>query len=449
LRTTVVFMNIFWGRLNAIFELARKRKGLLRRSEHLEELVKERTGLLTSANEQLKRGIEERKEAREALDQSEDRFRKLVETTGDWVWEVNDRFVYEYVSPQVKEMLGYEPEEVLGKSPFDLMPQKEDLRIAELIRLLVEKKKPIIAMEKIHIHKKGHPVVLETSGVPFFDKDGNFAGYRGIDRDVSQRKRIEKELDDYRGHLEELVRGRTAELKAANEELEAFTYSVSHDLRAPLRAIDGFSRIVLDDYSTKLDAEAERLLNIIRSNTQKMGQLIDDLLSFSRIGRREIRTGTVDMKALANGVIQDMRLSSPGEALDFEVKEIPPAYGDGAMLRQVFFNLLANAVKFTKGRDEPRIEISGRKDGDEAVYRVKDNGIGFDMRYAAKLFGMFQRLHPAHEFEGTGVGLAIVQRIVHRHGGRVWAEGEVNKGAGFYFTLPLKQDGGKDATGDA
>ena len=241
-----------------------------------------------------------------------------------------------------------------------------------------------------------------------------------------------------RDELEQRVRDRTAQLEAANKELEAFSYSVSHDLRAPLRAIDGFSRVVLEDYTDKLDDEGKRYLNIIRSNTQKMGQLIDDLLMFSRLGRQELRASDIDMGKLAKAVSEELKLAVPERKLQFTINALIPAQGDQAMIRQVFVNLLSNAVKFTRPKENAMIEVGASNEGDENVYYVKDNGVGFDMQYVDKLFGVFQRLHSSAEFEGTGVGLAIVQRIIHRHGGRVWGEGKVGEGATFYFSLPAK-----------
>ena len=234
--------------------------------------------------------------------------------------------------------------------------------------------------------------------------------------------------------LEDKVTERTAEL-------ESFSYSVSHDLRAPLRAIHGFARILLDDHQATLDPEAQRLLGVIDQNTRQMGHLIDDLLAFSRLGRQSITRAPVDMSELTGSVVDEIRRAEADRNGHFEVEigALRPAYGDPALLRQVISNLIQNAVKFTRGRPQPRIEMGSTPNGDQTVYFVKDNGAGFDPRYKDKLFGVFQRLHRAEEFEGTGVGLAIVKRIVQRHGGRVWAEGQPDRGATFYFTLPVKE----------
>ena len=238
-------------------------------------------------------------------------------------------------------------------------------------------------------------------------------------------------VKSHAAELEKRVAERTAALALANKELESFSYSVSHDLRAPLRAIDGYARMLEEDYAAVLDAEAQRLLGVVRMNAKRMGQLIDDLLAFSRLGRQPAANGPVDMTRLAREAADELRGSRR-----VEVESLPPARGDGALLKQVWLNFVANALKYSSKNPDARVEIGGREEAQENLYWVRDNGAGFDMRYADKLFGVFQRLHRAEEFEGTGIGLAIVQRVVTRHGGRVWAEGKPGEGACFYFALP-------------
>jgi PAS domain S-box-containing protein len=273
----------------------------------------------------------------------------------------------------------------------------------------------------------------------YYSKDGKPLRSVGTVHDITERKLAEDEVRALNRELEQRVIMRTAELEAANKELEAFSYSVSHDLRTPLRAIDGFSRILLEEYTNKLDDEGKRLLNVVRDNTNRMGQLIEDILKFSRTGRVEITPAEIDMEKMAHAVFEELQPAVAGGKVQLEIEHLPHARGDSAMMHQVFVNLLSNAIKFSSFRDPAQIRVGGAVRGDEAVYFVQDNGAGFDMQYADKLFGVFQRLHGVTEFEGTGIGLAIVKRIVNRHGGRVWAEGKLNEGATIYFALPTKE----------
>jgi PAS domain S-box-containing protein len=300
----------------------------------------------------------------------------------------------------------------------------------------------------------------------FRNEAGEVQGVFAAARDITELRRIEKELQTAHNELELRVKERTKELQIANaalqseiterkeveklielrtkllevtnKELESFSYSVSHDLRAPLRAIDGYTRMILRDQRDKLDDDAKRKFDLIRSNTQMMGKFIDDLLSFSRLGRLELNMSRLDMESLVNDVWMELQIINPDRKIDLVIKNVPPGWGDRTLIKQVYSNLLSNAVKYTNFRDNVYVEVGGYKEGDEYIYYVKDNGVGFDMEYYDKLFGVFQRLHSADEYEGTGVGLAIVQRIIHRHGGRVWANAIVDKGATFYFTLLQK-----------
>jgi signal transduction histidine kinase len=260
-------------------------------------------------------------------------------------------------------------------------------------------------------------------------------------RVIIERRRADEDRR-MKARLERLVAERTAQLEETNKELESFSYSVSHDLRSPLRAIDGFARILTEDYGGKLDEEGRRLLGVVRDNSQKMGRLIDDLLAFSRLGRKPLAATSIDMKRLVGEVLAELEMPARTTP-QLVVGELPAVRGDPMLVKQVWANLLANAVKFSGKRERPAIEVSGRVDGAQNIYSVKDNGAGFDMQYYDKLFGVFQRLHGATEFPGTGVGLAIVQRVVTRHGGRVWAEGKVNEGATFCFSMPRGSEDGQ------
>jgi light-regulated signal transduction histidine kinase (bacteriophytochrome) len=254
-------------------------------------------------------------------------------------------------------------------------------------------------------------------------------------RDVSERKRIEAEILRLNASLERRVQQRTQQLEAANHELEAFSYSVSHDLRAPLRTLDGFSKVMLDDFGGALPEQGQRYLLMIRRGAQQMGQLVDDLLHFSRSSRQNLHRAALDCDALVRCALDEVRPLFPGHAADVVLGALPACEGDAALLRQVWINLLSNAFKYTGKTGKPRVEVGCHPSEGRLVYFVRDNGAGFDMKYAGKLFGVFQRLHGVNEYPGTGVGLALVKRVVERHGGAVWAEGEEGRGATFYFTL--------------
>jgi len=266
---------------------------------------------------------------------------------------------------------------------------------------------------------------------------------RQLEHEMAERRRTDDALRQLNVDLEQRVADRTEELGAANKELEGFSYSVSHDLRAPLRAVIGFSKMLLEDHGEQLDAEARRKVDVIKEDAEHMGRLIDDLLAFSRLGRKTIQLTEVNMTELAQSVYDNLSRQTPDQHAEFRLGKLPTASGDRALLGQVWTNLISNAMKFSSKRDGALIEVSAISNEQEYIYFVRDNGAGFDPRYQAKLFGVFQRLHDASEFPGTGVGLALIQRIVVRHRGRVWAEGKPGEGATFYFTLPREQNNGE------
>jgi light-regulated signal transduction histidine kinase (bacteriophytochrome) len=272
---------------------------------------------------------------------------------------------------------------------------------------------------------------VSTTKVPLWDNQGKVIGLVGITRDISQRKQAEEAIKQ----LNEDLNRRANQLEAANKELEAFSYSVSHDLRAPLRAIDGFSQALLEDYAEQLDEAGQDHLQRVRAATQRMGQLIDDMLDLSRITRSELQRQQVNLSALAAMIAWDLRQTQLERQVEFVIAPGVIAESDPQLLRVALENLLSNAWKFTQKQPQATIEFGVTQHQGQLTYFVRDDGVGFDMTYADKLFGPFQRLHARNEFEGTGIGLATVQRIIQRHGGRVWAEATVGKGATFFFTL--------------
>jgi PAS domain S-box-containing protein len=337
-------------------------------------------------------------------------------------------------------MYGYSEEEAFIKN-IDLLttPDKVEEQ-KDFIRCLIAGE-AITSFETQRVTKDGRVLDVWMTVTKLMDDAGKPVGLASTERDITEHKRVVEEVHKLNVELEQRVAERTVQLEAANKELEAFAYSVSHDLRAPLRAVDGFSRILLEEYQSELSPDAQNYLNLVRSNTAQMGRLIDDLLTFSRTSRQALAKRDVDTSEIVRQVLEELHGELAGRKVEVIVGALLHCQADPAMLKQVFFNLISNAVKFTCKKEEAQIEIGSINNDGITTYFVKDNGVGFDMRYYGKLFGVFSRLHSESDYEGTGVGLALVQRIVHRHKGRVWAEAEVEKGATFYFTLVGDESG--------
>jgi PAS domain S-box-containing protein len=374
----------------------------------------------------------DRYRAAEELRASEGRYRQILDTMMEGYQIVGFDNSYLYINDAAARHGRRAREELLGRTMMEAYPGIETTAMFAALRRCMEDR-VAEALENEFTYPDGSSAwfLLSMEPVP--------QGVIILSLDITSRKRAEESLCTLNAELEQRVKERTAQLEASNEELQAFAYSVSHDLRAPLRAVDGFSRLLEEEYGGKVDAEGRRLLRVVREGTQKMDRLITDLLTLSRATRTEMKRSRVDMTALAEACYRDAASPAVRERFQFTLVPLPDAIGDSSLLRQVWLNLLSNAVKFTERSEIRRIEVGGGRGNTANTYYVKDSGVGFDPDYAHKLFGVFQRLHGAEEFEGTGIGLAIVQRIVHRHGGRVWAEGTVGGGATFYFSLPREE----------
>ena len=372
--------------------------------------------------------------ADEALHESEARFRSLFENMQEgfaycrMLFE-GDRpcdFIYLHVNDAFERLTGLK--NVIGRRVTEVIPgiRNTDAELFEIYGRVVATGQP----EKFERYVQALKMWFSIS--VYCPAPEHFVAVFDV---ITARKEVEERIRQFNLELEERVHQRTAQLEAANKELEAFSYSVSHDLRAPLRAVDGFAGILAEDYAGRLDEEGQRVVGVIRHEATRMGQLIDDLLAFSRVGRGPMRSEEIDLASLARTVFEECAAGAVGRRIQLKLNPLLPARGDPSLIRQVLANLLSNAIKYTGPRTEAEIELGSRVEGNENIYWIKDNGVGFDPRYVGKLFGIFQRLHTEDQFKGTGVGLALIQRIVVRHGGRVWAEGKLNEGAVFSFTL--------------
>lgn len=383
--------------------------------------------------------VTERRRSEQALRHSEQRYRSLVQAMSEMVWSSNAIGNELQVNPPLEEFTGLPELQVRGSGWLQAVHPDDRSRAEAAWAAAVAATTPYECEFRLR-RADGEWRDIESRGIPILNPDGRLREWIGVGIDITERKRAEEGIRRLNEELEQRVKDRTAELEAANKELEAFSYSVSHDLRAPLRAIDGFSRILLADYATSLPEDGQEFLRDIRTNTRTMGQLVDDLLQFSKLGRQSVAKQHIRTLDIVERCFRDLKERTEGRKIDLRISELPECWADPSLLRQVWINLISNALKYTSKREITVIEI-GTRPGDnsaEQIYFIKDNGVGFDMRYAHKLFGVFQRLHRAEDYEGTGVGLATVQRVIHRHGGRVWAESAPDQGATFYLTLPVQ-----------
>jgi PAS domain S-box-containing protein len=439
---------------------------LLKAHDELERKVEERTHDLAVANEalsasrlvalnmmeeaitarqraeqttiELQTEVAERKRAEEALYEGQQVFRALVENSQDIIARYGRDCRRTYVNPVYLQAAQIPQQELLGTSPLQCSPLPEPGAVAlqNLLRRVLDSG-VAEAIDLLWPMADNVDHWYNVYAYPEFDREGQVVSVMSISRDITARKQVEEKISKLNEELEQRVIDRTVQLEAANKELEAFSYSVSHDLRAPLRHITGFIEVLQDRSEIAFDEQSRHYMAVIDKSAKEMDHLISDLLSFSRMSRNELYRSQVDLNELIKDVIQEYKPETESRDIRWQISVLPLVTGDRAMLRLVLVNLISNALKFTRTRKITQIEIGCEKEDDaEVIILVRDNGVGFDMTYADKLFGVFQRLHRADEFEGTGIGLANVRRIINRHGGKTWAEGEVDKGATFYFTLP-------------
>ena len=421
--------------------------------------------------------IDEKEEAEHLFRESESRFKQIADNAREWVWEVDADGLYIYSNNMVKEILGYDPDEIVAKKHvYDLFHPDDREALKSNMEKTFSNKDSFLEFRNKNVHKDGRAVWLMSSGSPILDVYGSLLGYRGADTDISERIKYEHDIQSAQDELEQKVDERTKELneraseaeklntalmnlmedaahankdlqkayteiQEVNEQLSSFSHIVSHDLRAPLRHMIGFVNLLRETLSGKLNSKSERYLTIICQAAERMQKLIDDILAFSRTGRQELKNDVVNLAQ----IIEEARTVSMADVeernIDWKIDKLPSVIGDRAMLKLAFRNLLMNSVKYTSKEPHACINIELLKsENNEVIVVVRDNGAGFDMKYADRLFGMFQRLHTEAEFKGTGIGLANVKRIITRHGGRVWAKSKIASGAAFFVALPEKRD---------
>ncbi|HEX7236501.1 MAG TPA: ATP-binding protein [Gammaproteobacteria bacterium] len=405
--------------------------------------IDSRTRVLEESNRRLQSEVEERERAQRARDSSQRRVRALISALIQVVWvsDPRGRFVEPADAWTAYTGQSFEAYREFGwRQAFDA-DSRQALELAWTNA--IHDAAPFEVELKLWHAASSRYRYVALRAVPMHDEAGGVEEWIGAVLDIEDQRAAEHSLRTLNAELEQRVALRTAQLEAANKDLEGFSYSVSHDLRAPIRAINGFCTLLNKDHQAQLDAEAQRKLGVIKGEAERMGTLIDDLLAFSRLGRKALQPTEVDMHDLASGVYKRLVNGHGQRPVEFRLGTLPRAKADRSLLEQVWVNLISNAIKFSGKKDAPVIEVGAISDEREHVFFVRDNGAGFDPRYQDKLFGVFQRLHHSDEFPGTGVGLALVHRIVTRHGGRVWADGRIGEGATFHFTLPKERDSGR------
>jgi signal transduction histidine kinase/DNA-binding NarL/FixJ family response regulator len=420
--------------LRYAMERKRLESGLRAANEALECRVAERTAELEQANRSLRA--------------SESRFRQLTEMSSDFYWEsdAGHRLTQRGSSGKESTIPEFQGQEQFGLQRWEIPYLAPGEEVWRAHRETLAAHLPFRDFEVLRLGVDGTPRHILVSGDPVFDASGVFTGYIGVGTDITERRNHQTELQRLNESLEQRVRDRTRALEVANRELESFSYSVSHDLRAPLRAINGFSQLLEQQCAPQPNDDCRNFVKRIRAGSEKMGHLIEDLLSLSRLSRQPMHTSAVDLSALVCELAEELTAADASRRIEWVIAPDVRADGDAGLLRVALQNLVGNAWKYSSRRDAARIEFGVTTQHGRPVYFVRDNGAGFDMAYADKLFTAFQRLHSSLEFPGTGIGLATVARIVHRHGGEVWADGQMDAGATFYFTLGTHNEGDAAAT---
>jgi PAS domain S-box-containing protein len=428
---SILASNLRSKNLIANQEIAARKKTeaeLLKYQSQLEDLVKQRTAALEATNSALQNEIFRCKQTEAALRESQQRWATTLESIGDGVMATDSVGQVVFMNSVAVRLTGWSLAEAFGQpsdNVFHIINENTRQKVdSPISRVLREGSVCGLANHTLLVRRDGTELPIDDSGAPIITPDEKITGVVLVFRDISARKRAEEALQQY-----------TRDLEAANRELESFSYSVSHDLRAPLRGIDGFSNALMEDYAGKLDEQAKEYLTRIRQSAQLMGQLIDGMLTLSRVNRVEMHPDKVDLSQIICSIAEELKRSQPERTAEFIIAPNITDYGDRALLDALLRNLLENAWKFTEKRPHTLIEFGLKQGAGGPVYFVRDNGIGFDMKYSDKLFKPFSRLHSQEEYSGSGIGLANVFRIVRRHGGQVWAEGEAGKGATFFFTL--------------